>query len=177
MNETPHFFRLRFLPSLFFLCSFISCSSSNGIDDYFTFNEQASHGVALDNLVFQNQPVRVPISISIDSAEYAKNGTTLDLVKSIKLNSLILHSDDGSYPFSKIDTLTFSVQADSVGSQVLATYSGAADNVTYTNADFAGYLKGRNATFMISMSTANPPSGQFSFTVSTTDVLTARPQQ
>ncbi|MFI5264843.1 MAG: hypothetical protein ACHQM6_10035 [Candidatus Kapaibacterium sp.] len=169
-------FRLVFLPVIT-LCSLISCSSSSGIDNYFTFNERASHDVALDNALFQRQPVTVPISISIDSAEYAKNGTTLSLVKSIKLNSLKLVSGDGSYPFSKIDTLTFSVQADSIGSQVLATYSGSADNVTYTNADFAQFLKGRNATFMLSMSTANPPPGQFSFTVSTTNVLTAGPQQ
>jgi hypothetical protein len=169
-------FRLLLLPILS-LCSFISCSSSSGIDDYFTFNEQVIHDIALDNTLFQHQPVTVPISILIDSAALAKNGTTLDLVKSIKLNLLKLVSKNGSYPFSKIDTATFSIQADSIGSKILATYSGTSDNVFYTNADFVQYLKGKNATFMLSMSTSNSLSGQFPFTVTTTNVLTARPQQ
>jgi hypothetical protein len=170
-----HFTRL--LLSLVIVCSLISCSSSNGIDDYFTFNLQASHDVAADNSLFARQPVIIPVSISIDSSELVKNGTTMELVKSVKLSSLKLVSGSVSYPFSKIDTLTFSVQADSIGLEVLARYSGMSDNVSYTNADFARYLKGRNARFIISMTTANPPSGQFSFTVSTINVVTARPQQ
>jgi len=177
MKENFPLHWLSFIPSLIFLCSIISCSSSNGIDDYFTFNLQASHSVTADNSLFAHQPVILPIAISIDSSDLATNGTTLDLVKSIKLNSLKLISGDASYPFSKIDTLTFSVQADSFGSQILATYSGMNDNVIYTQADYAQYLKGRNATFMISMSTLNPPKVPLPLTVNITNVLTARPKQ
>lgn len=177
MKETLHSRWLVFLPCLFFLFGFLSCSSSNGIDDYFTFNLQIAQDISLDNSLFGHQPVTIPISILIDSSDLAKNGTTMELVKSVKLSSLKLVSGSVSYPFSKIDTLIFSVQADSIGLEVLARYSGMSDNVSYTNADFARYLKGRNATFIISMSTANPPTGQFSFTVSTINVLTARPKQ
>jgi hypothetical protein len=177
MKRNSLFYWLSFFSSLVFVCSVTSCSSTNGIDDYFTFNLQKSHDATADNSLFSRQPVIIPIAISIDSSDLAINGTNLQLVKSVKLNLLRLVSGEGSYPFSKIDTAMFSVQADSIGSQVLAMYSGMNDNVTYTNADFAQFLKGKNATYILSISTSNLPSVPFSFTVSTTNVLTAQPLQ
>ena len=168
---------MRLTLCLLLVLTFSSCNTSNGIDDYFTFNLSASHSLTADNLLFQSEPVRIPISISVDSTNLGKNGTEMQLVKSVKLNSLKLVSLLSGYSFSKIDTAIFSVQADSLGSQIVATYSGANDSVYYTNIDFVTFVKGRNATFVLSMSSKTPPSTPLNFTVATTNVLTARPLQ
>ncbi len=170
-------FKSPLLPAIVLLFALSSCSSSSGIDDYFTFNLSSAHGVSLENGLFQNQPVIVPIAISIDSTSLATNGTDMFLVKSLKLNLLRLVSEEPSFPFTNIDSLIFSVQADSIGLEVLATYNGASDSLYYSNADFVQYWKAKNSTYRLTMYSSKPPSVPFSFTVSTTAVLTARPLQ
>jgi len=176
MKGITSLFRLRYLSALLFCTSLLSCSNTNGIDDYFTFNLQKTFGLAASAGSTEWPPMTVAVPIALDSAELAANQTTSSLVKSVKLTRLVFSSTDVAYPFSNIDTLVLTV-TDSSGTQLLATYSGAVDSMGLTDADIASYLKNPKSTFSATFGYRKPPPAAVTFNANYTFVVTARPQQ
>ncbi|MDP4220305.1 MAG: hypothetical protein Q8916_00905 [Bacteroidota bacterium] len=176
MKGFTSLFRLRYLPVLLFCTSLLSCSDTNSIDDYFTFNLQKSFGLNASAGSTVWPPMTVTVPVSIDSSDLARNGTTSSLVRTVKLTRLVFASTDVAYPFSNIDTLILTA-SDSSGTQLVATYSGAVDSMGLTNADIASYLKNPKATFSATFGYQKPPPAAVTFNANYTLVVTARPQQ
>lgn len=166
-----------FLPSLLILSTLLSCSSTNGIDDYFTFN--TTPGTAF--VVFSNDPVgqiqSTIASIPPDSSNLAKQGTTRELTKSLELTKLSFKFSDASYSLSDFDSISISVSADSLPDLQLAYYSGATGMVSLANADFALYTKKTSSHFSIAFKINKDPSTDEPVLLNFTFVYTARPLQ
>lgn len=143
MKKTPHSLKLGFLPIMLLFCSFLSCSSTEGIDSYFTFNTEkqdvffvdSQSSIGVDNIFLALPPP--------DSADFAKNGTTHELVKSVKLTKLDFNfkSFGPSFSFADLDSIALLITADSLPDLLIATYSKAENSTSLTNADFAAYFK------------------------------------
>ena len=103
--------------------------------------------------------------------------TTIPLTKSVKLNKLAFTSGDPSYPITSFDTLRLIVSADSLSDELLATYSGLADSVYLTNADFAAYLKKSSSHFTITFRANKAPAKTVNIAANYTLVFTAKTQQ
>ncbi len=166
---------LFFLPSLLVCTTLISCSSTNGIDDYFTFNLEKSFTFSLS----QNSSWAVRNSresFGIDSADFAQNGTSLDLIKSIKLTKLTFTPDLPAFPISNfVDSLSLSANNDSLSTtQLLANYYGSNDSLYLSYADVANFLK--NGDLKLKYMYHNTPQ-DLSYTAHYTLVLTASPKQ
>ena len=117
-----------------------------------------------------------PAAIGIDSADCAKNGTLISLIKSVELTRLVLSTNFSAYPpASVIDSFILSaIDSTEQNTQLLASYSGSNDSVSLTNADFVSYLK--NNLLKLRFRFHNVPQG-FSYTGNYTLVITARPIQ
>jgi hypothetical protein len=179
MKSAFPIFRLLFLPILS-LFSFLSCSSSSGIDDYYTFNVVKSQAISVPSQVPVGQDVSGPFLITIDSTELVTSSTlrtTIPLTKSVKLNKLSFSSSDPSFPVTSFDTLRLIVSADSLADELLATYIGAADSVYLTNADFANYLKKSSSHFTITFRANKAPAQTANINANYTLVFSAKPQQ
>ena len=172
-------FRIFVIPVLI-VCSFISCSTSSGIDDYYTFNVGKSQGFTVPPQVPVGQDVSAPFVITIDSADLVTSTTlrtTIPLMKSVKLTKLSFTSSDASYPMTSFDTIKLVVSCDSLEDQLLATYIGANDAVTLTNADFAAYLKQQSCHYKITFRANKAPAQPVNITATDELVFTAKPQQ
>jgi len=178
MKKTPHSLKFGFL-SLVILCwSFLSCSSTDGIDNYFTFNLEKNQfiiNVTPTTAIGEEFVVTVPTML--DSVDLAKNGTSLSLLQSVKLTKLVLTSGDASFPMTSFDTVRLAAIADSLTAQLLALYSGASDAVSLTNADFAAYVKKTSSKFSIAFKLNKAPTQPVSITGEYTLVFSAKPQE
>lgn len=176
MKKTLHSPWFGFLPVMLLFCSFISCSSTEGIDNYFTFNLDKSFTVAAPAGSAVWPAITLSVPVGFDSTDLAKNGTSLSLVKSVKLTKLIFTSSDASIPFSNVDTFTLSI-ADNEGSQLLADYSGAKDSMYLSNADFAKYITNKITEFKASVGYQKVPATTVTYTGNYTLVFTAKPKE
>lgn len=142
------------------LCS-ISCKSVNqAIENLLTFSiTKAAPPIPILPLTPAGITFAAPgIPIGIDSADLAKNGTSLSLVKTLKLSDFTLTTDDTvNFPRTNIDTLTLSVGPDSLHTTLLAIYTGANDHKTVTNNDFAADAKNPNDKFFATFRLRNSP--------------------
>ncbi len=172
-------FRLLLLPVML-LCSFISCSSSSGIDDFYTFNVMKTQSLPITPQVSVEQDITIPFQMPIDSADLITSSTlstNLSLIKSVKLTKLAFSSSDQSYPMASFDTLRLFVSADSLADELLAAYSGSADSVFLTNADFANYLKKPSVHYSVTFRANKAPAQSTTFTATTNLVFSAAPIQ
>ena len=174
IEKKHRFFRL--LVPVVLLCSINSCSSSSGIDDYFTFNRKTSDVFLVANDAQIGKDDSDFILLPPDSSSLASNGTSLSLIQSVKLSRLALKDADTGYSISNVDTVQFRIAADSLPDLILATYSKVADSVFLTNADFAEYYKKSSVHFNIWFRVQKVPVAfdfvLFDFTL----VYTARPK-
>jgi hypothetical protein len=169
MMRKPQFYRL-FVPVMIFVCS--SCSSSGGIDDYFTFNIPKTFTI---DLAEGNGNKSIEIPIVLDSADLAKNGTSSSLVKSIELTRLELTPNQSASPAnSVIDSLSIkAVDSSETSIKSLAEYFGANDSLFYANSDYSYYFgKGK---YKIAVDFHNAPK-DLSYTATYILVVTARPK-
>jgi hypothetical protein len=98
-------------------------------------------------------------------------------MKSVKLTKLSFTSSDASYPVTSFDTMRLVVSCDSLTDQLLATYSGASNAVTLTNADFAAYMKQPSCHYTITFRANKAPAQPVNITATDELVFTAKPQQ
>jgi hypothetical protein len=174
--KKKHF--LFFLPGLIFLCGLLSCSSSNGIDDYFTFNLRKEPVLSINPFIQVGVIENSSYPLLIDSADMAKNGTSFSLVKSAKLTKLSLRPWDTLYSMSEIDTIILSVSADSLPDMLVAIFSGASDSISLTNADIAPYIKKPSSCLFLARYQINKdPKDLEGIILDYTVVLTAQPLQ
>jgi hypothetical protein len=171
--------RIFFVP-IVSLCSFIACSSSSGIDDYYTFNVVKSQVIPVPAQVPVEQNVSGPFLITFDSTDLVTSKTletTIPLTKSVKMNKLAFSSSDPSYPMTSFDTVMLVISADSLADQLLATYSGSADSVYLTNADIAAYVKKPSSHYTVTFRANTAPAKTENIAASCTFVFTALPVQ
>ncbi len=172
-------FRIFFIPIASF-CSFIACSSSSGIDDYFTINVQKSQNFPAPSQSSIGQWTTISLTITIDSSDLVANSTlstTIPLTKSVKLNKFTLSSSDPTYAITSFDTVKLVVLCDSLADQLLATYTGANDSVSLTNADFAAYVKESSCRYTLIYRANASPSHTMNITAAEVFVFTANPKQ
>ena len=172
MTRRSPLHQLKFLPVIFVFFLFTSCSSSSGIDDYFTFNVEKS--LTFDLSEDTGTVSQLYIRILADSADFAANGTTSALIKSVKLTRFVLTSNLSAFPPSSvIDSLSINAVDSLDGTaHTLAFYFGANDSTYLTHADFASFFN--SGISRLNANYHNPPQG-FSYTVNYTLVFTARP--
>jgi hypothetical protein len=157
---------------------FISCSSSSGVDDYYTFNLSKSSNFSVTPALPLHQDISAPITITIDSSDLITSTTlrtTIPMIRSAKLTRLVF--SNGAYPMSNFDTVSFIVSADSLNDQLLASYSSATDSVHYSNADFAAYLKKASLQYRIVFQANKAPAQPETISANAVLVLTAAPLQ
>src|SRR5437879_4114620 len=95
MRIKPHSSQFALLAVLLLL--FGSCSTSEGIDDYFTFNLEKSSSF---DFVSDSSGSGLSIhtmKITVDSADLASNGTSESLIKSIKLTRFQITSNASDF--------------------------------------------------------------------------------
>ena len=180
MKETPQFLRLWLMPILFFCCGIVSCSSTNGIDDYFTFNLNKSESIKVPPQIPVGQEVSGPFVVKIDSTDLITNTTlqtSLALTKSVKLTKLVFSTGESSYPMTSFDTVKLTVAADSLTDMLLATYSGSADMISLTDADFAEYIKKPSVHYTITSKANKAPAQTVNIAANYTLVFTSKPIQ
>ena len=164
-------FQTRILFLVLLAGSISGCSSSAGIDDFFTFNLNKNITLTAGNAPIW-PPVTIPIMISADSADLAAQGTSLNLVKSVKLTKLSFTSSDVNWPFWKVDTLVI-FATDSAGTQMVANYIGAVDSLYLSNADIARFIKNPKANFRATFGYRKAPTSAVTYTGQYTLVFTS----
>ncbi len=170
----------RFFPSLLliFAVSFLSCKQiTQAISNLLTFPITKT---APDIPILQYTPTGIMfaspgVPIGIDSADLAKQKTSLSLVKTVKLTGMTLATDDPYYLPTNIDTLTLSVGLDSLHTILLATYIGATDTKTLTNTDFSAQVKNSNNKLFAKFRLKNDPSHTVNLQTSYTLTFSADP--
>jgi hypothetical protein len=165
---------LLLLPMMMALCLLSSCSSSEGIDNYFTFNLNKNFSITAPAGSAVWPPVSMPVTLLIDSTDLASNGTSLALIKSVELTKLTFTSSSASFPFTDVDTLALSA-SDSAGTQLIANFNGAIDSMYLSNADIARFMKNPKANFSATIGYKKVPPEATTFTANYTLVLTAKP--
>jgi len=178
MMQTSPLRWLQFLPVLFFFI-FSSCSTSTGIDDFYTFNVAKAGSFSVSPQVVLHQDVTMPFQIVIDSADLITSPTlqtSLANIKSAELTKLTF-STPASFPMTDFDTLRLIASSDSLADLTLATYSGAQDLVYFTDADFGAYVKKPSTHYSIIYRANKAPSQTVNINTSYTLVLTAAPLQ
>jgi hypothetical protein len=170
----------RLFLSVLLVCSLISCSSSSGVDDYYTFNVVKSQNIPVTPQIPVGQDVSVPFPISVDSTDFITSPTlrtSLALIKSVKLTKLAFTPSDASYPMTSFDTVRLFVSADSLADQTLATYFGFADSLSLTDADFAAYMKKPSSHYTVTFRANKAPAQAIAIAAAYTLVFTATPLQ
>lgn len=175
MKKTPHSPWFGFLSVILF-CSFISCSSTEGIDSYFTFNTVETSAFIVDSQTPVGLPDSYAASFILDSTVLAKNGTSASLIQSVKLTKITFKSDDANL-ISALDSVWISIAAESLPDMLIANYSVAKDSAGYSNADFAAYMKKPlphwNVHFIANKAPATTQTVSFTYTL----VFSAKPQE
>jgi hypothetical protein len=178
MKRAFPIFRLLFL-LICSLCSIISCSSSTGIDDFYTINLGKAGSFSVSPQVILHQDVSVPFQIIIDSADLITSPTlqtSFANIKSAELTKLTF-SSIASFPMTNFDTLRLIASNDSLTDLTLATYIGAQDSVYLTHADFGAYLKKPSSHYSIIYNAIKAPTQAVNISASYTVTLTAAPLQ
>ncbi|MEI8133632.1 MAG: hypothetical protein WCH46_00985 [bacterium] len=140
-------FRLfgRSTPILLILTFFVlGCSSSEGIDNFYSFNAVKSGDFAITTQVATGQDIISPLVIKLDSIDYISGGklrTNLQKLRSLEMTRLEFLPSDAAFALSKFDTIELRVAADSLPDIVIAGYSNSSDQVTTLNTDFSVYFK------------------------------------
>jgi hypothetical protein len=159
MNTTKHI--TRFLPSLLLLAGLIvSCKQvTQAISNLLTFDIDKSANIPVSQYIPTGifTPF-IGIPIGIDSADLAKQKTSLSLIKTLKLTKLTFTPDDPAYAMTNFDTLSLAVGPDSLNTIWLGSYSGSADKVILTNNDFAANAKDSKNKFFVRFELKNDPT-------------------
>src|SRR5438309_1201819 len=90
-------------PMFFCIFFFSACSSSEGVDNYFTFNLEKTFSFSLTPGSAEEDGYNFAFT---DSTDLASNGTSIDLIKSVKLTKLTFTSNQ---PPSSIQSVTDSL--------------------------------------------------------------------
>jgi hypothetical protein len=176
LHSTNPFFSPLIL--LFFASFFISCSTVNNVvQNLLTFSiTKTAPAIPI--------PPQTPVGIlfalpgvplAIDSADLAKNKTSLSLVKTLKLTDWTIAIDTPTYSRTNIDSMSISVGLDSLHTTLLGTYSGPNDKITLTNADFAADAKNSNDKFFLTFKLKKDPQNTVHLLTSYTLTFTADP--
>jgi hypothetical protein len=164
---------LLFLPAL---TLFASCSSTDGIDDYFTFNIERSSAFIVDSQTQVGQDNSYVTSFVLDSVDFAKNGTSLSLIKSVKLTKVSFVSDKSNL-LSNLDSIWIGITADSLAEIPVAGYNVANDSVLYNSIDFGQYIKSPSVKWNVHFRANKAPSDFQGVAFTYTLVFTAKPQE
>lgn len=162
--------------ALVLVAGLFSACSTLGIDSLFSFNISKSFDFPVVPLTPVGQFFTSPaIPIGLDSAELAKNNTSLSLIKTVKLTKLtFVSSNPVAYPVKSFDTIILAV-TDGATTSTLATYSGAVDSVTLSGLDFEKYIKNPNGNFLVSFKANTAPLATVNFTANLTLTFNANP--
>jgi hypothetical protein len=177
MRKTSPLHRLLILPMLFGIFLFSSCSSSDGIDNYFTFNYAPESAFVVFSFSTVGQNNQATSSLAPDSAILNEQGTTRELINSIKLTKLSFEPGEAAYDLSNFDSIAISISADSLPDALLGIYNGTTDSVTLTEVDIAPYLKKASQSFLVNYRINKAPSTTEPIIFNYTLVYTARPKE
>ena len=178
MRTTKHFSHI--FPSLLLLvCLIISCKQVNqAISNLLTFSiTKDAPGIlipALTPVGITFAPPGVPVGI--DSADLAKQKTSLSLIRTLKLTGMTIAIDDSiAYPRTNIDTMTISVGTSQQSKVLLATYIGTGDRKILTDADFAPQFKNPQDSFYVTFRLKSAPPKTVNLLTSYTLTFSADP--
>ena len=157
--------------------SVASCNQVNNIiDDFFTFNVVKTIQTPLPaatptGILFPAIPIPVPL----DSATLATNKTNLSKVKTCKLTGLNITFSDPAYTITNFDSLYVNIIGDALPEINLATYGSSKTTMTYSQSDFAAYIKGKNPQFKVGFKCNKAPKTDVQMNSAITLTLTAQP--
>jgi len=177
MKTTQH---IRFLfPSLLLVAALLTSSCkqvTQAISNLLTFDIDKTANIPVSHLTttgFFTPNIGIPVGI--DSADLAKQKTSLSLIKTIKLTKLIFTPDDASFAMTNFDTISLATGLDSLNTIWLGSWSGAGNKVILTNNDFSADAKNSNNKFFARFQLKNDPSHDITIKTDFTFSISANP--
>lgn len=148
---------------------------NNAIDDLLTFNVTRSVETPLPASTPTGILIASPgIPVPLDSTTLATNKTSFSKLKTAKLSLLTITFSDPTYTLANFDSLYINIKADSLPEINLATY-GTSKGMTYSQLDFASYIKSKNAVFLIGFKCNTAPKSDINMNSAFTFAFTAQP--
>jgi hypothetical protein len=161
------------------LIPLIGCEEHNdAIDETFTFN------IAKDTTTFF--PAATPTGVLLENndvilapipSDIVGQRTTFDKLLTAKFTRLAISFSDPTYTLRDgVDTIIYSVRADTLPERALAYYSPSSDSMHYGNADIVKYLYDPSTKWKMSFQLRTSPPSDITAALSYTYVLTSKYQ-